>query len=365
MNYDNYLDIIKDKRQNILDGKINCIPHSFERFSAFFPGIEKGQYTIVTANQKVGKSKFVDNLFVYDPFFYSISNPDKIRLHIFYYSLEMTEQAKFFEFICHLLWKRDKIICSPQVLRSVNKSKLIPDEVFELINSNVYKRYYELFFNTVIYSMERNPLSIYTEVTNYFKENLGNVIYNNKGTIDKCVYNDEKDYMIVIIDNFSNLAISGSNNKKQLIDDTSKYCMQLRDLYNAHVVVVQHQSQAQEGIENRKLKQLEPSSDGLGDSKATTRDINYLFGLFSPYKHDISKFPDVPSEAYDITKFKNNIRFLKILEGREGGGGTRIPLFFNGASSVFEELPQYPSENPQKIEECMKIIQKINEFNKK
>ena len=46
---------VEDKRQRILDGKINCIPWGFPRFEREAPGIEQGKYYLITANSKVGR----------------------------------------------------------------------------------------------------------------------------------------------------------------------------------------------------------------------------------------------------------------------------------------------------------------------
>lgn len=44
---------LKDRRERILNGLINCIPLPFPRLRVWLPGIEKRRYNIVTANQKV------------------------------------------------------------------------------------------------------------------------------------------------------------------------------------------------------------------------------------------------------------------------------------------------------------------------
>lgn len=49
--YDN----IVNRRERILDGKINCIPWGLPRFENILPGIEQGRYYLITANSKVGK----------------------------------------------------------------------------------------------------------------------------------------------------------------------------------------------------------------------------------------------------------------------------------------------------------------------
>ena len=75
-------------------------------------------------------------------------------------------------------------------------------------------------------------------------------------------------------------------------------------------------------------------------------------GLFSPFRHEI---PDYL--GYDITKFRDNIRFLEILGGREGGGGTICPLYFDGAVNFFKELPL--PENKEGMQKAYSILEKI------
>ena len=56
-----------------------------------------------------------------------------------------------------------------------------------------------------------------------------------------------------------------------------------------------------------------------------------------------------------ITKL--NIRFLEIIGGREGGGGTVCPLYFDGAVNYFRELPR--SDDKEKMEEVYKFMKNI------
>ena len=73
----------KQQRQRALDGKYNCLPLPFVRFKRYLPGTEKGKYIIVTANQKIGKSKFVDYVYVYSTILFIMEHPE-IRAKIFY-----------------------------------------------------------------------------------------------------------------------------------------------------------------------------------------------------------------------------------------------------------------------------------------
>ena len=45
------------RRENIINGYLNCIPSPFLRFRKNFPGIEQGKYYLITAAPKVGKTQ--------------------------------------------------------------------------------------------------------------------------------------------------------------------------------------------------------------------------------------------------------------------------------------------------------------------
>ena len=47
------LNTIQNKRDRLLNGKINCIPWGLPRFEEQLPGIEKSKYYLITANSKV------------------------------------------------------------------------------------------------------------------------------------------------------------------------------------------------------------------------------------------------------------------------------------------------------------------------
>lgn len=55
-----------DRKERAEKGEYNCLPLPFPRFRKYFPGIERGKYLIITANQKV---KFLLNLNICDFYF--------------------------------------------------------------------------------------------------------------------------------------------------------------------------------------------------------------------------------------------------------------------------------------------------------
>ena len=64
--YDRIQENLRQRADRIKDGKINCIPFPFKRFSNEVPGIEQSKYILVSANTKVGKTKITDYMFLYN-----------------------------------------------------------------------------------------------------------------------------------------------------------------------------------------------------------------------------------------------------------------------------------------------------------
>ena len=170
----------------------------------------------------------------------------------------------------------------------------------------------------------------------------------NKLNID-----DEDEYRIIIMDNAANLTVEkGCKDQRETIEKMSKYNITLRKQLNYIVVFIQHQAQSQEGIENLKLDRVHPTTDGLGDCKTTSRDANCVIGLYSPYK-----FKKKEHNNYDISKLLGYCRFLEILEDRDyGANGHECPLFFDGATSTFKELPK--STETEKLNKYYQLIQR-------
>ena len=110
--------------------------------------------------------------------------------------------------------------------------------------------------------------------------------------------------------------------------------------------------QSQEGIENIKLDRMKPTTDGLGDCKTTSRDSSCIIGLYSPYKFNKKEHLN-----YNIEKLENYSRFLEILEDRDyGANGHVCPLFFDGATSTFKELPK--STETEELNKYYKLVER-------
>lgn len=313
-----------------------------------------------------GKSKLADYIFVYEPLFYMMEHPE-LKAKVLYFSLEMAAKEKYNEFLCHLLFRLDGIHTDTRELRSVDKP--CDPHIFELLESERYQRYIKAYENMVLFDDNtKNPTGINKKCRDYALKhghmNFITVQTTNELTgemesrkvvdpIKPYTQDNEDEYRIIILDNAANLSQEkGCKDQRETIEKMSKYCITLRKQLNYVVVLIQHQSQSQEGIDNIKMELTKPTASGLGDARTTVRDMNCLMGLYSPFKFNKREY-----QNYDITKLKGYCRFLEILEDRDyGANGFICPLFFDGATSTFKELPK--STETDKLEKYYRLIRR-------
>ena len=337
------------RRERLIEGKYNCLPFPFERFRKVYPGFEQGKFILITANQKVGKSKLADFLFIYEPLFYIMEHPE-LKVKVIYFSLEMSAKEKYNEFLCHLLSRLDKIHIDTRRLRSVDTP--CDPHIFELLESERYQRYIEAYENMVIFNdTDKNPTGIRKFYRDYAMKhghmNYINIKVKNEFTeemedkkvldpIKPYTQDDEDEYRIIILDNAANVSIEKNyENQRAAIEKVSKDGIIARKQLNYIFVLIQHQAQSQEGIENIKLDRMIPTADGLGNNKETIRDVNCAIGLYNP-----AKFGKEIYAGYNTKRLKDCGRFMNIIDDRDyGAGGAICPLFFDGAISMFKELP--------------------------
>lgn len=340
-------------RDKILQGKVNCIPSPLPRFSEDFNGWEQGKYYVLTANAKVGKTQLT-NYLLFSALLYAFYNPKKIRLKIFYFNLEESEEVIAVRFISYLLYifSNRTIRLGEKELMSLN-NKALDNEIIKLLNKSPYKEILEFFEQTVEFRSERHPTGIVNTCEQYLRAN-GKIIYKKQPITDKETHevkmvdafdyyipNDPDEYVMGVVDHISLVNPEAGLSIKQAIDLLSARCVKLRNNYKFIPVIVHQQAADQESVENFKLSKLKPSAMGLADSKYTGRDANMVLGLFSPARHDLREYM-----KYDITLFRDNIRFLEVILNRNGASNSICPLYFDGKVSYFEELPL-----PQHIEE--------------
>ena len=282
----------------------------------------------------------------------------------------MTKEEKMLSAFANILYVKEGVRISPKDLKSTKADNVLSEEILIIIQK--YQPYFEKIEEVVEFIDNiRNPYGIYDFVRKYALAN-GTIHYRDIEIFNKKINEKEivkvedyyeanypEEYVIIMIDHIG--LISPEKNYDTGLPMTlhesigklsSDYLLKLRNRFNYIPVVIQQQAAAQESVENKKYNKLKPSLDGLAGNKETQRDASVVVGLFSPFRHEI---PDYL--GYDVIFFKDNIRFLEILGGREGGAGTICPLYFDGAVNYFKELP-LPNDT-QTLEIVKKLINNI------
>ena len=353
---------IVNKRERILSGKVNCIPWQLPRFEESSPGIEQGKYYQITAQSKAGKTQLADALFVFNTVKQIIDDNLDIRLKIFYFSLELSKEEKMLSCFANILYIKEGLRIAPTDLKSTHAKKVLSSEVLEMISK--YQKYFDKIEEIVEFVDDiRHATGIYDLVRKYALANgtiyHRDIVINGEITQveDRYEPNDPEEYVMIIIDHIGLIQPQKLNGTQLSLHESisllsSDYLIKLRNRFNYIPVVVIQQAIAGENIEHKKAGALRPSVANLGDNKLIARDCNMMIGIFSPFKHEIPEYM-----GYDVTKFKDNIRFMEIIISRDGGAGTICPLYFDGAVTYFKELPR--SDDKESMEKAYNFLKNI------
>lgn len=360
MSFRHVLSEIEENRQNHQQGYFNCIPFmGMERLERFLPGVEQDTYYLLTANSGVGKSKLARYLFIHNPYHYLKANPDTdIKLTIKYFSLEESKKKVILSEISRYLFTEHGITISVKQLQSRGRYNTISSDI--LVKIQEAEEYIEGFLEVVdVVDSIRNPTGIYKYMRDYAltigryydkdgveltQEEHDQIVKGQGEAYKKISFyrkNHPKHYVIVLTDHIGLLDTEGDLGLWGTIGlYSSKYCLRMRDKFGFIPVNVQQQASDKEKLQftnqGRSIEEkLEPSLDGLGDNKTTQRDANVVLGLFAPDRYGIQSH-----NGYDINFFRDRYRSMSILKDRDGAANKKLPLFFNGASDFFRELPR-------------------------
>lgn len=272
---------LKERKAKVEQGGVNCIPFNFPRFAKEVAGIEQGQYYQITASTKVGKSQINDAMFLYNPLFYALNNPEKLRVKIFYFTLEMSKEQKYVQFISHLLFVLSKggVRISPKDLRSVREDSPLSQDVLDIIESDEYREYFDFFEKSVEFIDDiRHPTGIMKFMQEYAKasgtahKKIIDIVDHKTGEVtqtevfDYYEPHDPKEYVIVIVDHMALLTPeNGTKVRDAMIKLSAEYFIKLRNRYKYIPVGIIQQSASQESNENARMNKLKPTLDGFGD----------------------------------------------------------------------------------------------------
>lgn len=312
------------------------IPMGFNRLNRYI-GIRKSMYFLVGGLTGSGKTSFIDDAFVLNPYDWYISqkNPG-VKLRIIYRSMERSRTYKLAKWVSRKIFLDQGIIITvPKLLGWTEK--MTKDE-HDLFLS--YKDYMDQMSDVItIIDGPENAVGIAKDLKAHALQH---------GTIEQVdeynkvyVPNNENEITIVVIDHIGLLKTTkDQTTKKEAIDKMSDELRYARDFYGYTPVAV---SQFNRSISNPmriKNGDVEPQLEDFAESSSTQNDADVVLALFDPMRY---KVPD-PS-GYDLEKLKDEygakyFRSLRLIKNSYGEDDIRIGLGFLGQIGMFKELPK-------------------------
>jgi hypothetical protein len=321
-----------------LSDRNNGIPMGFDRLNRYV-GIRKSMYFLVGGLTGSGKTSFIDDAFVLNPFdwYRSVQNKQDIKLKIIYRSMERSRTYKFAKWVSRRIFLDYGMIIPVSKMLGWQKEKMTKDEHDLFLTYRDYMG--ELNECVTIIDGPENPVGIAKELKAHALEN---------GTIEKLdefnkiyVPNHENEVTIVVIDHIGLLKTTKDQpTKKEAIDKMSDELRYARDFYGYTPVVV---SQFNRSISNPmriKNGDVEPQLEDFAESSSTQNDADIVMALFDPLRYKVAD----PS-GYNLDKLKDEygakyFRSLRLIKNSYGEDDIRIGLGFLGQIGMFKELPR-------------------------
>lgn len=329
-------ELLKNEVEKGLNDQNGGIPMGFERLNNYI-GIRKGIYTLVGGLTGSGKTSFVDDAYVLNPFDWTLTPEGKksgIKIKFWYRSMERNRTYKYAKWVSRKVFLDQGIIIPvPKLLGWTGKLTKDEHDLF-LLYENYIK---EMEDSVIMYDGPENPVGIAKDLKKYAE---------SRGKIEQLdeynkiyVPNDPNEITIVVIDHIGLLKTTKDlPTKKQAIDKLSNELRFARDFYGYSPIAV---SQFNRDISNPiriKNGDVEPQLDDFKDSSSPGEDCDVALALFDPMRY---KVPD-PS-GYDLDKLKDEygskyFRSLRLIKNSYGADDVRIGLGFFGQIGMFKEL---------------------------
>jgi replicative DNA helicase len=326
---------IKGKIDRGLEGLNNGLPMGFNRLIEYLPGIQQSTYYLIGGETSSGKTAFVDNCFLYNPYNYIIGNKTNLKIKVIYYSFEIEKSIKLTKAICRQIYLDYGRLLDVNYILSRGKNR-ISEEDYRL--AMTYSGYVDQMFDSLeIIDKPENPTGIWHHLLDYSKK-VGK--WEDPEKLTEYTANDPNLYTIVIVDHLGLVKNERGYTKKENIDKLSEYMILLRNKCGFIPVLISQFNRSLSSADRFRIDRVTPQLSDFKDTGNPQEDANVVMSIFSPQRYEIPEF-----RGYDITLLKNRYRNLSILKNRDGEADINIGLKFLGEVGYFSELPKASEMN--------------------
>lgn len=318
-------------------GENEGLPMGFHRLNRFV-GTRKRIYTVVFGPTGAGKSAFVHNAFILNPFDWVMSKHNKqgLKMKVMLFSMERSKIYTLAK------WVSRKIFLSKGVLIPIQKllgwwENKINDE--DRMYFEMCEPYIDELMNCVdIIEGPQNPTGVYKYVKKY-AESHGTLETIDEFTKKYTPY-DPNIIVIPIVDHHGLYKTEKGMSKKEAIDKGSEYFQMFRDFYGYSPVDVAQLTRNLNNPLYSKMESFEPTLDDVKESGRPGEDADQVISIFEPLRFRTKNL------SYEAEKFVNEetgeryFRSVSVLKNSYGESDISIGMAMQGATGFFKELPK-------------------------
>lgn len=352
-----YWDKLKEQIDRGKQGLNTGIPFAgFSSLSSHINNIQQRRYDLIFAPTSIGKTAFLNSTYVFGAIEFIQNNPGYVhRLEIIYYSLEIPPEEQMAKHVAGLIWKDYGILTEINEILSKGDKHISPE--IELLLNTYNDKMNQIQEEFIRFKTSMSPKSLFRDLITY-AEKRGEVVRDDDDNIINYIPHDPGLITLVIIDHIGHINYKDFSSKKEAIDMASKHLVFFRNMFNFSPVVVSQINRDK----NQKHRQAEegwmPELSDIKDTGNLAEDANTVMGLESPFYVGVDK-----CLGYDISKFRDRYRLLKLLKNRDGKRNILVSFLFIGEYGGYYQLP--PADQlTGKPAELVKIDEYYRKINK-
>jgi len=317
-------------------------------------GTHRARYYLEGADSGVGKTTISDFKYILKGYEESIRLNRPFR--VFYCSFEIGKPDKIARWISYYVFVKFKVRLPSDYIMGRIEGMTVTKEHDKMILF-AYQQVLKMMECIIFVDHMVHPTRIFEDIITFHYEKEGKVERlpvskedekkGKKGFITGFKPRNNRAITILMIDHLALAAHETGLDTKGTMDKLSKYAVVLRNLFGTTIVAIQQFSTdmmtANRTMQIKKTEaSLSPSRLDFGDSKATYRDADVVFGYIRPAAH-LDNF-----HGFNLSKFGGLgdcmiVNYL--LKNRYGPSNKIFPLFLDGCSGYVYDLPSDPKNS--------------------
>lgn len=323
------------KIQEGREGKNLGLKTGLSKIDWYTGGFQKGVYKLIFGQSGSAKSSFV----IYSDIYRILRDyPDKDIVHV-YFSLEMSSNVLLAKILNLYLAEVYGIEISYMELLSIKST--LDDQKYQYIL--LAKAWLEsVSSKLIIFDKQLHSSSFYASMKDLLKQ-WGRFDTSPDGNRTIYTPNNPDRIINVVIDHMGLLSPQKGRNKKEEIDECSKYCVWFREVCGVSFDIVMQENRNAGNMDRRKADLSESTAEDIKDSGNCFNDCNVCIAMYYPLKYQLTTY-----RGYNVigdNGLGSAIRSAILLKNRFGNAFKVFPLGFQGSTGKFIELPK-----PDKID---------------